>query len=216
MWLCQHQPHPLLFVWAFLLAGLLGLYHRAVPSGAGPLARKLLLGSLAVDGISCWLFCRLWAAFPPYVAGVVAAWTLSQAACYPLRVGVRRAAVWDVAHGRLWSNPPPSSWATSSQSGDETEPLQDASTPPPPEPSGLRSLRDAALASAAASVSSGLVLATACLLLKYELEERGAVADVPPYAWLLGSAFLGLLFAPVSEGALTGTYLYRRENARGR
>ena len=187
-----HQPHPLHFVWAFLLGGLLRLYHRALLSGAGPVLRRLLLGSLVVDGVSCWLFCRLWVLGLPYVAGVIVSWFLSQAACFPLRAVVRRFAVREVAHGG-WARPLRSSWAAerrSSQSDDETEPLRVASTGlpvhAPSELSGVRYLRDAALALSFASVSSGFVVAAACLFLKYELEERGAVADVPPYAWLIG------------------------------
>jgi hypothetical protein len=85
--LCDYQPHPLGFVWCFLLAGLVRSHTSAVRSGrSSRLWWNLCASSALVDFISYHLF--LHAAEPELhsVQGVAYAWLLSFVSCFLLRV----------------------------------------------------------------------------------------------------------------------------------
>ena len=208
-------------MWGFLLAGLVRMYGVAVRCGLGRArVATLLLGSLGVDAICCALFCALWPLCAPYAAAAAAGFLVAHAVCYPLRM-----AVWSLAH-----RPIARAVRTASEEDVCERLAQLLRGGRQGEEGELQLLRRGGewsgrrgrgadrrtgcghvlATAAAAATASGCVVVAACLLLKYELEERGAVADVPPYAWLIGSAFLGLVFAPAcSNGVCLDTLASR-------
>ena len=88
MVVCDKQPHPLHFVWAFLLAGLV----RSLTSSACEGSRdawlwlQLCAASGAVDLLSYNLFVLLAANALHSVHGLAFAWLVCFACTYPLRL----------------------------------------------------------------------------------------------------------------------------------
>ena len=93
--LCDYQPHPLKFVWAFLVAGLI----RTLAQMRGRARFQWLFELALADFIGFQLFGTMVGggvlgapSSLPTVAGVVGAWLLSLAATYPLRAFVAQRA----------------------------------------------------------------------------------------------------------------------------
>ena len=72
--LCAAQPHPLRFVWAFLLAGLLRAHRDAAADGRELRSAQRAGLALAADWLSCRAFSAAFARAPPTARGAVLAW----------------------------------------------------------------------------------------------------------------------------------------------
>ena len=85
---CDWQPHPLLFVWTFLTAGIIRSHatHRDVV-GNGAFLRQLM-ELAAADLIGYHAFVMAAAVSLRTVVGLVQAWVLSLALSYPVRLVV--------------------------------------------------------------------------------------------------------------------------------
>ena len=94
--LCDYQPHPVRFVWSFLLAGLLRGYSDALALGLGRRYLELCALGLAVDaaGFRLFLSCFAWWGWQS-IGRTVAAWLLSLLVC-----ALARAAALAVLLGR--------------------------------------------------------------------------------------------------------------------
>ena len=64
--LCDYQPHPVRFVWSFLLAGLLRGYSDALALGLGRRYLELCALGLAVDAAGFRLFVSCFAWWGPH------------------------------------------------------------------------------------------------------------------------------------------------------
>ena len=93
MLLCDYQPHPLKFVWAFLLAGLLRTYREALVSSRGRRCLELCGLSLAADFVGYKLFVSFygWWGWQSIVR-TVAAWLISLTVSTGMREMVAQAA----------------------------------------------------------------------------------------------------------------------------
>ena len=160
MALCDYQPHPLYFVWAFLVAGLIRTWtSQRARLGGGWLVVELL----AADLFGYRVFTAAVASSLPTIGGIVGAWLLSLAAVYPVRLLIAQR-----AGGRRCAR--------------STASVASLST------------------LAAAAASSSLLLVLSLLVLKYELQERGAAFDAARYAWHIATFFLGAGFATSCAG----------------
>jgi len=166
MVVCDKQPHPLHFVWAFLLAGLV----RSLTSSACEGSRdawlwlQLCAASGAVDLLSYNLFVLLAANALHSVHGLAFAWLVCFACTYPLRLLAARCA--SGAHQSRALRTLlliPSSW----------------------------------LIATSAALSSLCIYLLVTLLLKQELQERGAALDSARYGWHVATFFMGVVFAPL-------------------
>ena len=94
--LCDYQPHPVRFVWSFLLAGLLRGYSDALTLGLGRRYLELCALGLAVDaaGFRLFLSCFAWWGWQS-IGRTVGAWLLSLLVC-----ALARAAALAVLLGR--------------------------------------------------------------------------------------------------------------------
>ena len=89
---CAYQPHPLLFVWSYLCAGLIRSHasHRSL-LGDGAFCR--LLAKLAIADLICYHTFVVAASYSLHsIGGVVNAWLLSLAVGYFVRVAVAQRA----------------------------------------------------------------------------------------------------------------------------
>ena len=90
--LCDYQPHPLRFVWAFLVAGLIRT-HTSLRGHLGGLQVLRLIFELAVaDLFSFCVFVSAASSSLPSAASLVGAWLVSLIVAYPLRTIVAQRA----------------------------------------------------------------------------------------------------------------------------
>ena len=83
--LCDYQPHPLLFVWCFLLAGLLRFYSTHGAQADQMRLLCLIVASFAVDLLSFCVFVMSIAHALPTIIGVLSVWMRSFLGSYMAR-----------------------------------------------------------------------------------------------------------------------------------
>ena len=81
----SYQPHPLHFLWAFLVAGLLRNHTSLRGSVGSKLSLQLIAGGAAADLFGYWIFVQLASLYLDSPRGLALAWLISTALCYHLR-----------------------------------------------------------------------------------------------------------------------------------
>jgi hypothetical protein len=161
--LCDYQPHPLRFVWSFLIAGLI----RTLAWPHASRRHLVWVAELAiVDIVSFYVFVASVSPMISSASGIVGAWVLNLFISYPLRALVAAR-----ARSRLTAQPARVAFGACSAAS-----------------FGVL---------AAAALSSCFVLLLCLLVLKFELQERGAALDAACYSWHISTFFLGAAFAPL-------------------